>query len=182
VANANALNDDGPYQSAGTAPGDIRFKDLNGDGQITEADQTFIGDPTPDFTYGFNLDVEYKGVSLSTFFQGVQGNDLFAAYKFYTVFNPAFNMSEAVKNRWTGPGTSTRMPRLTASDPNQNSRISDFYVEDGSYLRLKNIRLGYSVPSGALRRLGAGLSRVRVYVSAKNLFTVTGYDGYTRLG
>ncbi len=179
VADANALNDDGPYQSAGTAPGDIRFKDLNGDGQITQADQTFIGDPTPDFTYGFNLDVEYKGVSLSTFFQGVQGNDLFAAYKFYTVFNPAFNMSEAVKNRWTGPGTSTRMPRLTSSDPNQNSRISDFYVEDGSYLRLKNIRLGYSVPSRLLDGLGAGLSQARLYVSAKNLFTITGYDGYT---
>jgi len=179
VADANALNDDGPYQSADTAPGDIRFKDLNGDGQITEADQAFIGDPTPDFTYGFNLDVEYKGVSLSTFFQGVQGNDLFAAYKFYTVFNTAFNMSEATKNRWTGPGTSTRIPRLTSSDPNQNSRISDFYLEDGSYLRLKNIRLGYSVPSRLLSSLGAGLNRARLYVSAKNLFTITGYDGYT---
>jgi TonB-linked SusC/RagA family outer membrane protein len=179
VADANALNDDGPYQSAGTAPGDIRFKDLNGDGEITEADKTFIGNPTPDFTYGFNLDVQYKGFSLSTFFQGVQGNDLFAAYKFYTVFNSRFNKSEAVKNRWTGPGTSDRMPRLTSSDPNQNSRISDFYVEDGSYLRLKNIRLGYSVPSGLLEGLGAGLSRARLYVSAKNLFTVTGYDGYT---
>jgi len=179
VADANAMNDDGPYQSADTAPGDIRYKDLNGDGQITQEDQTFIGNPTPDFTYGFNLDVQYKGFSLSTFFQGVQGNDLFAAYKFYTVFNSAFNMSEAVKNRWTGPGTSDRIPRLTSSDPNQNSRISDFYVEDGSYLRLKNIRLGYSVPSGLLDGLGAGLSRARLYVSAKNLFTVTGYDGYT---
>ncbi|WP_259204554.1 SusC/RagA family TonB-linked outer membrane protein [Salinibacter ruber] len=179
VANANELSDEGPYQSADTAPGDIRFEDLNGDGQITQADQTFIGNPTPDFTYGFNLDVEYKGVSLSTLFQGVQGNDLFAAYKFYTVFNTAFNMSEAVKNRWTGPGTSTRMPRLTSSDPNQNSRISDFYVEDGSYLRLKNVRLGYSVPSRLLSSLGAGLDRARLYVSAKNLFTLTGYDGYT---
>jgi TonB-linked SusC/RagA family outer membrane protein len=179
VADANALNDDGPYQSAGTAPGDIRFKDLNGDGKITQEDQTFIGNPTPDFTYGFNLDVQYKGFSLSTFFQGVQGNDLFAAYKFYTVFNTAFNMSEAAKNRWTGPGTSDRIPRLTSSDPNQNSRISDFYVEDGSYLRLKNARLGYSVPSGLLNGLGAGLNRVSLYVSAKNLFTITGYDGYT---
>ena len=179
VADANALNDTGPYQSADTAPGDIRFKDLNGDGQITQADQTFIGNPTPDFTYGFNLDVEYKGLSLSTFFQGVQGNDLFAAYKFYTVFNTAFNMSEEAKGRWTGPGTSTRVPRLTSSDPNQNSRISDFYVEDGSYLRLKNVRLGYSVPSRLLDGLGAGLNRARLYVSAKNLFTATGYDGYT---
>jgi len=179
VADANALSNEGPYQSADTAPGDIRFKDLNGDGRITQEDQTYIGNPTPDFTYGFNLDVQYKGFSLSTFFQGVQGNDLFAAYKFYTVFNSRFNMSEAVKNRWTGPGTSDRMPRLTSSDPNQNSRISDFYVEDGSYLRLKNIRLGYSVPSGLLDGLGAGLSRARLYVSAKNVFTVTGYDGYT---
>ena len=179
VADANALNENEPYQSSDTAPGDIRFKDLNGDGRITEADQTFIGNPTPDFTYGFNLDVQYKGLSLSTFFQGVQGNDLFAAYKYYTVFNSRFNMSEAVKNRWTGPGTSDRIPRLTSSDPNQNSRISDFYVQDGSYLRLKNIRLGYAVPSDLLNGLGAGLSRARLYVSAKNLFTVTGYDGYT---
>ena len=179
VADANALNDDGPYQSAGTAPGDIRFKDLNGDGKITQEDQTFIGNPTPDFTYGFNLDVQYKGFTLSTFFQGVQGGDLFAAYKFYTVFNPAFNMSEEAKNRWTGPGTSDRVPRLTSSDPNQNSRISDYYVENGSYLRLKNVRLGYSVPSDMLNSVGVGLSRARVYVSAKNLVTITGYDGYT---
>ena len=179
VADANALNDEGPYQSDGTAPGDIRYKDLNGDGQITDADQTFIGNPTPDFTYGFNLDVQYKGFTLNTFFQGVQGGDLFAAYKFYTVFNSAFNMSEEAKNRWTGPGTSDRVPRLTSSDPNQNSRISDFYVEDGSYLRLKNVRLGYSVPSGMLNSAGVGLSRARVYVSAKNLVTITGYDGYT---
>mgnify|MGYP006285401081 CR=1 FL=1 len=181
VQQANALDDDpsSSYQSAGTAPGDIRFKDLNGDGQITQADQTYIGNPTPDFTYGFNLDLQFKGLTLSTFLQGVQGGDLFAAYKYYTVFNPAFNMSEAVKNRWTGTGTSTRMPRLTSSDPNQNSRISDFYVQDGSYLRLKNLRLGYSLPSSLLDRLGGGLSRIRAYVSAENLFTITGYDGYT---
>jgi TonB-linked SusC/RagA family outer membrane protein len=182
VQDANARPEDPNvdyYQSAGTSPGDIRYKDLNGDGQITQEDQTYIGNPTPDFTYGFNLDVQYKGFSLSTFFQGVQGGDLFAAYKYYTVFNSAFNMGESVKNRWTGSGTSDRMPRLTSSDPNQNSRISDFYVEDGSYLRLKNIRLGYSVPSGLLQGLGAGLSRARLYVSAKNVFTVTGYDGYT---
>ena len=162
-----------------TAPGDIRYKDLNGDGEITEQDQTYIGNPTPDFTYGFNLDVEYKGVSLSAFLQGTYGNDLFAAYKYYTVFNPAFNMGESTKNRWTGPGTSTQMPRLNVSDPNQNSRISDYYVEDGSYLRLKNIRLGYSLPSDLLDRLGTGLTRARAYVSAENLVTITGYDGYT---
>lgn len=179
VQNANAQNDNGPYQSADTAPGDIRFKDLNGDGQITEEDQTFIGNPTPDFTYGFNLNLQYEGISLSAAVQGVQGNDLFAAYKFYTVFNPRFNMSEEAKNRWTGPGTSDRVPRLTFADPNQNSRPSDFYVEDGSYLRLKNVQVGYSVPSSLLDRVGVGLSRARLYVSGKNLLTLTGYDGYT---
>ena len=182
VQTANARDDDPstPYQSSGTSPGDLRFKDLNGDGQITTEDQTFIGSPHPDFTYGFNLNAAYKGFSLSAFLQGSYGNDIFAAYKYYTVFNSAFNMSESVKDRWTGPGTSTEMPRLTSADPNQNSRVSDFFVEDGSYLRLQNIRLGYDVPSGLLSAVSeTGLSKAKVYVSAKNLFTITGYDGYT---
>jgi len=186
VQQANELYDDpetdglDPYQEDGTAPGDIRFKDLNGDGQITEADQTFIGNPQPDFTYGFNLNAEYKGLSLSTFFQGSYGNDIYAAYKEYTVFNSAFNMSEEAKERWTGPGTSNRVPRLTSSDPNRNVRESDFFVEDGSYLRLKNIQLAYEVPQRFLGALSAtGLTRARAYVSAKNLVTITGYDGYT---
>jgi len=182
VQDANALNNDPdtPYQEDGTAPGDIRFKDLNGDGEITEEDQTFIGSPQPDFTYGINLRAEYKGLSLSTFFQGSYGNDIYAAYKEYTVFNSAFNMSEEAKERWTGPGTSTRVPRLTSSDPNQNARESDFFVEDGSYLRLKNIQLAYEVPQRFLGALSAtGLTKARAYVSAKNLVTITGYDGYT---
>lgn len=178
-ANARDGNASSPYQSADTAPGDIRFKDLNGDGQITQEDQTYIGNPTPDFTYGLNVGAQYKGLDLRVFVQGTYGNDIFAAYKFYTVFNPAFNMEESVKDRWTGPGTSEEVPRLTSSDPNQNSRISDYYVEDGSYLRLKNIRLAYSLPSRLLDRFGVGLSRVRAYVSAENLVTLTGYDGYT---
>ena len=182
VQQANARDGDSstPYQNTGTAPGDLRFKDLNGDGQITTEDQTYIGSPHPDFTYGFTLNTAYKGLSLSAFLQGAYGNDIFAAYKYYTVFNSAFNMSESVKDRWTGPGTSSHMPRLTSSDANQNSRISDFYVEDGSYLRLQNVRLAYDVPSSLLSAVNeTGLSKARIYVSAKNLLTLTGYDGYT---
>jgi len=160
-------------QNENTAPGDIRFKDLNGDDVINNLDRTYIGNPTPDFTYGINADMEYKGFDLSLFIQGVEGNDIFngiVRYDFsYT------NRPQSVLNRWTGPGTSNSEPRVTISDPNFNARVSDRFVEDGSYIRLKNINLGYSLPKSLISKLQ--IEKFRLYISAQNLITITNYSG-----
>ena len=166
------------FQDAGTAPGDIRFRDLNGDDVINDDDRTFIGNPFPDYTYGLNGRIGYLGFDLSVLLQGVSGNELFAAYEFYTLGSGIFNLEEDALNRWTGPGTSTDVPRLTVSDPNQNTRLSDRYVRDGSYLRLKNVTLGYTVPDRLFESVGASVRTARIYVSGQNLLTFTGYNGF----
>lgn len=161
------------FQHELTAPGDIRFKDLNGDGVIDLLDQTFIGNPTPDFTYGLNADCSFKGFDLSIFVLGSQGNDIYngtVRYDFTYVNRPV-----SVLNRWTGPGTSNSEPRVSLNDPNQNARVSDRFVEDGSFIRLKNLQLGYSPPASLLKSLG--IYKFRMYVSAQNLFTFTRYSG-----
>jgi TonB-linked SusC/RagA family outer membrane protein len=163
----------GAFQNEGTAAGDIRFVDLNGDGVIDEADQTWIGNPSPDFTYGINGELAYKGVDLGFFLQGCSGNDLYNAtvrYDFTYVNRPV-----SALNRWTGPGTSRSEPRVNLSDPNQNARVSDRFVEDGSYLRVKNVQLGYSLPDDLTKRLHLG--KFRLYLSGQNLFTFTRYSG-----
>lgn len=161
------------FQNEATAPGDIRFKDLDGNGVIDINDRTYIGDPTPDFTYGFNALAEYKGFELSLNFQGSHGNDIFnntTRYDFGYVNRPS-----SALDRWTGPGTSNSEPRANLNDPNQNARISDRFVEDGSYLRLKNTQLGYNLPGAYLKKLR--ISKAKVYVSATNLLTFTNYSG-----
>lgn len=165
-------------QQSGTAPGDIRFKDLNGDGVIDQNDQTFLGSPIPSFTYGFNLGANYKTFDLSMNFDGVAGNKIAQAYKYYTngLFISNYNMETETLGRWTGEGTSNRIPRLISSDPNNNSRVSSYYLSSGAYLRLRNISLGYSIPKKQLERMG--LKQLRLYVSAQNLLTFTKYRGY----
>ena len=161
------------FQSEQTAPGDIRFKDLNGDGVIDILDQTFIGDPTPKYTFGFNADCAFKGFDLNMFLIGSQGNDIYnatARYDFTYVNRPV-----SVLNRWTGPGTSNSEPRVNLNDPNQNARVSDRFIEDGSFVRLKNVQLGYSLPKALLQK--TKLQKFRIYVSAHNLFTFTKYSG-----
>jgi len=170
--------DDAAFQDQNTAPGDIRFNDLNGDGVINDADRTFLGNPFPDFTYGLNGTVTYRGFDLSFFLQGVEGNELFAAYEYYTLGSGIFNLEEEALGRWTGPGTSTDMPRLTVNDPNQNTRISDRYVRDGSYLRLKNLTIGYTVPQRLFEAVGADVRKARIFVGGQNLLTFTGYNGF----
>ncbi len=161
------------FQNENTAPGDIRFKDLNQDGIINNFDRDYIGNPTPDFTYGINADFEYKGFDVSLFLQGVQGNDIFngiVRYDFsYT------NRPQSVLNRWTGEGTSNFEPRVTVNDPNFNARVSDRFVEDGSYLRLKNLQIGYSLPKSVISKLK--IDKFRLYLSAQNLLTITDYSG-----
>jgi hypothetical protein len=161
------------FQNENTAPGDIRFKDLNGDGEITIEDQTYIGNPSPNLSYGINIDLEFKGFDLGIFLQGTQGNELYNAtvrYDFNYVNRPV-----SVLNRWTGPGTSNSEPRVNLLDPNQNARVSDRFVEDGSYLRFKTVQLGYSLPKAMLSRIK--FEKFRLYVSAQNLFTFTQYTG-----
>jgi TonB-linked SusC/RagA family outer membrane protein len=161
------------FQNENTAPGDIRFKDLNNDGVVNTDDQTYIGNPIPDFNYGINADIEWKGIDLGIFLQGAYGNEIYNAtvrYDFTYVNRPV-----SVLNRWTGPGTSNSEPRVNLSDPNQNARVSNRFVEDGSYLRLKNVQVGYSLPKNWLKRIG--FEKFRVYASAQNLFTFTKYSG-----
>ena len=161
-----------------TAPGDTRFKDLNGDGKITDADRTFIGNPNPDFTYGLNNTLSWHGLDLNVFVQGSQGNDVYNLNRVYTeggLYSNG-NSSTRVLGRWTGPGTSTDVPRAIAGDPNQNLRVSSYFLEDGSYLRLKTLTLGYNLPKALSQRVAA--QTLRVYVTGQNLVTLTKYTGF----
>ena len=171
--------DEHAFQSGNTAPGDIRFVDLNGDGVIDENDRTFLGNPFPDFTYGLSGRMSFRGVDMSFLFQGVQGVELFQAYQYYTLGSGVFNLEKEALNRWTGPGTSDEVPRLTVDDPNQNTRISDRFIRDGSYLRLKNLTIGYTVPDSFFDAIGASSSvrQARIFIGGQNLLTLTGYDG-----
>jgi hypothetical protein len=159
------------------------YKDLSGpqgvpDGEITaEYDRTFIGNPWPKMTYGFNVSVAFKDmVDLSILFQGVQGVDVFNANKAYSRnFFGDNNTTTEIYDAWT-PENHTRHPRNIASDPNGNfSRPSTYFIEDGSYLKLRNVQLGFRVPSSLLQRVK--LSSLRVYVNANNLLTLTKYSG-----
>ncbi len=163
-------------EQPGAQPGDIRFVDVNGDGFITDDDRTYIGSPIPDFTYGFNGGFSFRNVAVDFSIYGVQGNQVMNTMG-YRLMNGSFvgNKMASVLDRWTGPGTSNEMPRLTWDDPNDNARISDRYVEDGSYLRLKNVRLTYTLPARLNRSLQ--VRDVRVFASAENLFTISGYSG-----
>jgi len=161
------------FQSEGTAPGDIRFKDLDGNGVINADDRTFIGNPTPDVVYGFNSTLQWEGFELSLFVQGTQGNDI---YNGTTRYDFAYvNRPSSALTRWTGPGTSNVEPRVNLSDPNQNARISDRFIEDGSYIRLKNLQLAYFLPATALKKVS--ISRAKVFVAGQNLLTYTRYSG-----
>ncbi|MGI4871690.1 MAG: SusC/RagA family TonB-linked outer membrane protein [Janthinobacterium lividum] len=162
----------------GAAPGDIRFKDLNNDGVIDDKDRTIIGNPNPNFSFGMTNTFTYKGFSLLAFVQGVQGNDVYDLNRFYTeggLYGNG-NSSTRVLARWTGPGTSNDVPRAIAADPNQNQRVSSYYVENGSYVRLKTLTLSYNFPAALLSRFSG--QTLRVYVSGQNLVTLTKYSGY----
>ena len=166
------------YQTSGTAPGDIKFKDMNGDGAINAADRTFIGNPNPDFTYGITNNLTFKGFDLSFFIQGSQGNDVYNLNRYITegALYGTTNGTTRMLNRWTGPGTSNDVPRAISGDPNTNLRVSTYFIEDGSYARIKNLTLGYTLPASLLSRISA--TQLRVYVTAQNLATLTKYSGF----
>lgn len=154
-------------------PGDVRFVDVNGDGKIDADDRTMIGNPTPDWTLGFNASAEYKNFDFSLLLIGTLGNEIFNGSQRQDLRYT--NRTDAILERWTAEGTSTEIPRYTWIDVNNNYRVSDLYIEDGSYLRVKNVQIGYTLPSGILKRMGA--STWRFYVSAENLLTFTKYTG-----
>ncbi|HEY5747753.1 MAG TPA: TonB-dependent receptor [Chryseolinea sp.] len=179
AANAVDGNSTTKYQ-ANAAPGDIRFKDINGDGVIDASDQVSLGSYLPKFNYGLNFTANYRNFDLSLFFQGVQGNKIYNGTKVLGQgMLRLFGAEKAVMNAWTPDNTNTDVPRAVNGDPNQNSRTSDRFVEDGSYLRLKNINLGYSIPSTSIQDLTKNtIKKLRIYVSSQNLFTITNYSGY----
>ena len=154
-------------------PGDIRFKDLDGKNGLNGDDRTMIGKPNPDWTYGFTLSADWKGLDFSAFFQGSIGNDI---YKLYRRSNVTFgNYDKSWLNRWHGEGTSNWVPRVIDGD-NNNYQVSNFFVEDGSYMRLKVLQIGYSLPGQMLQRVG--VKGLRFFVQGENLFTITNYSGY----
>ena len=165
------------FQESGTAAGDIRFKDLNSDGIVNEEDRTVIGDPNPDWLFSMVNTFSWKGFDLSVYLQGVAGNDIFNANSISNEgMSSAHNQTASVKYRWVGYGTSTVMPRAVYGDPNHNARISDRFVEDGSYLRLKNVTLGYNFPAKWLKKIS--MQNARIFLSCENLVTLTKYSGF----
>lgn len=163
-----------------TSAGDIKFKDINGDGKIDPNDRTYLGSYLPKFNYGANFTGSYKNFDFTFYLQGVQGNKIYNGTKVVTQgMLRLFNAGTAVLNAWTPTNTNTDVPRAVSGDPNNNSRTSDRFLEDGSYMRIKNLTIGYSIPTTKLTGLTKGyVTKVRVYVSSQNLLTLTKYTGY----
>ena len=170
-AEANAYN---AAYGRNAQPGDVRFVDVDGNDVIDDHDRVKIGKGMPDWTFGLNLGGDWKNFDLNAFFQGSLGNDVF---DFSTRGDiPAMNRPAWILDRWTGEGTSNKLPRLTNANPNGNWASSDLYIKDGSYLRLKNLQLGYTLPATISQRVS--ISKLRLYVAGENLLTFTGYDGF----
>ncbi len=157
---------------AAASPGDIRFVDVNGDGVIDANDRTNIGDPIPDATMGFNIQLNYGNFDFSMFTFASVGNDMIRSYE---RTQPDVNRFSYVLDRWTGEGTSNSVPRVTTG-ATANNVFSDYFVEDASYVRIQNIQLGYSIPTQFIEKVG--LSKVRLYAAANNLYTFTKYKGF----
>jgi hypothetical protein len=170
--------DDAPTQD-GAAPGFFRYADINGDNIIDQADRTYIGNPNPDFTYGLNLTFGYKNWDLTAFFYGSQGNDIFNYNKWWTDFWPSFQgqkSRELLNDSWTPENPNATVPKASnTSNFSTNTQSTSYYIEDGSFLRLKNIQLGYNFPKEMISKIG--LTSARVYAQGVNLFTITGYSG-----
>lgn len=164
------------FQSDDTRPGDIRFADINEDGVINDSDRAHLGSPFPDFIYGLSGNISFANFDLSLLFQGVQGNDVYFLYGnfAYETQSRGFNSYREILDRWTPENTDTDIPKVSIDDRNGNRRISTRFLEDGSYMRLKNITLGYDFS----KILGsASIRSLRAYVSVQNAFTSTKYPG-----
>lgn len=166
-------NAEGKLLQPKAVPGDVRFVDVDGNGLIDADDRTDIGKGMPDWTFGLNLSANWNNFDFSMMWQGTMGNDVFDATRRTDISST--NLPSWMLNRWTGEGTSNRIPRFMVGD-NINWQSSDLYVYDGSYLRLKNIQLGYTLPAFLTKK--ALISSLRIYVAAENLFTFTKYHGF----
>ncbi len=176
AANAIDGEPETPYQNAGTAPGDWKWTDLNGDGKVDNNDKEIVGSPIPKFTYGFGGNMRYGQLDLNFQFFGVHGNDIFnIARSQLESSGRAYNKSVTVVNAWNGPGTSNTIARPNVQDPNQNIILADHLIEDGSYLRLRTLQLGYNLPQKAVESLG--LTNARFYLSGQNVFVLTKFTG-----
>lgn len=161
----------------GAAPGRLRFKDLNGDGEITELDQTWLGTGIPDFELGFGADLYYSNFELSFFFQGLFGADVFNSMKMFTDFTSIWNETNwgvRTLDAWTPQNTDTDIPALSLTDTNNESRMSTYFIEDGSFLKLRQLRIGYNIPESILGRFG--LNTLNVFVQGENLLTLSSSD------
>jgi TonB-dependent starch-binding outer membrane protein SusC len=158
----------------GAAPGRFRFADLDGDGRVTASDRTIIGDPHPDFTAGLNLGLNWRNWDFGAHMFGTFGNDIFDVQKEFYVFAvfPTNVRRDLLTDSWTPDNPNAKYPRLDINDIYSNAP-SSFWVEDGSYVRLRSLQVGYTVPPGTF----GGFGNVRVYLRGENLFTITGYDG-----
>jgi hypothetical protein len=167
--------DNAPVVQEGAKPGDIRFVDQDGDGEINfsdDSDKTFLGSPIPDFTMGLMLNFKYKSFDLSTNIYAAIGQEIIRNFERQ---QPYANQMAYVIDRWTGPGSTNEHPRLT-TEPTRNTIFSSYYVEDGSFIRMRNIQMGYTLPNTWARKVK--LDKLRVYVAVNNLFTLTKYQGY----
>ncbi len=194
-AEIDALNPDAAggiyYQTENTAPGDIKFRDINGrgandeflpgqpDGIVDDYDREYLGSYIPDIMYGLNLSASYKGFTASMFIQGVKGNEIYNGTKVLTQgMLRLFNSEKEVLNAWT-PGSGSDFPRAISGDPNHNTRTSNRFVEDGSYMRIKDLTLSYTLPQKTMSSLFKGVvSNLSIYGTAQNLLTLTKYSGY----
>jgi TonB-linked SusC/RagA family outer membrane protein len=164
---------------AGAEPGFFKFQDTNGDGQITPEDRVFIGDPNPKFTYSFNLALNYKNFDLSGFFYGSYGNDIFNSNRYFIDFWPSFQgqkSTELLYDSWTPERTNTKVPKASATaNFSTNEQVNSYYLENGSFLRLRTLEFGYTLPTDWMNRIN--VKSLRLYVQAANLFTITKYSG-----
>jgi TonB-dependent starch-binding outer membrane protein SusC len=169
----------GVAKQDGAAPGFFRFQDTDGDGTITPADRVFIGNPNPKFTYGFNLSFTYKNFDLSTFLYGSYGNDIFNSNRYFTDFWTAFQgqkSTDLLYNSWTVDNPGAKTPKASStSNFSTDNQVNSYYLENGSYLRMKNLELGYTLPESVMSRIN--VKSLRIYVQAVNLLTVTKYSG-----
>ena len=172
---SNYKNPSGGLVQPNARPGDFRWQDTDGDGSITEDDKVFLGSNIPKYTFGFTLQLAYSNFDFMAFAQGAAGNTIFQGLRRLDIGNA--NYPVRALSRWTGEGTSNDYPRLVSNDPNGNfTNMSDFYLEEGDYARLKILQLGYRLPA---RLFGnSGISGLRVYFTAENLLTLTNYTGY----
>ncbi len=167
------INSSGDPIQPDAQPGDLKYVDVNGDGKIDNNDITEIGKPWADLTLGLNLTADWKGFDLRMLFAASIGNDIFRSFERQDVINN--NYTTEWLNRWSETNVNGNYPRVTTLDLNNNSRASDFFVEDGSYLRLKSLQVGYTIPSKIASK--AYLQSMRIYLSVDNLLTITGYSG-----